>query len=54
VNATPPKTEGGIRNAFEGARFVDTQFSYLRVPVADSDAADIGAHFEYGVQRHVM
>jgi len=46
VNVTPPKQQGGVHNCFES----DERFSYLRLPVVDSDVEDISPYFRAGVE----
>lgn len=41
VNVTEPLSGGGVHNFFEGSG----AFHYLRVPVQDSDGAEISPHF---------
>jgi len=45
VNVTPPKQQGGVHNFFES----DERFSYLRLPVVDSDVEDVSPYFREGM-----
>lgn len=42
VNCTESRSEGGVHNFFEGKSHIE----YLRLPVQDTDLADIAQYFE--------